>query len=83
MDSVLDLVINGQSRSFPELTAGATLNQLLTALGLQHDRVAVERNGQIISRPSWPTTSLAQGDKLEIVHFVGGGTGAIPPFNPR
>lgn len=69
----MDLVINGQPRSFPDLTAGVTLDVLLTALGLQHDRVAVERNGLIVTRASWSATPLVSGDQLEIVHFVGGG----------
>jgi len=70
----MDLVINGQPRSFPDLVAGASVADLLTALALKHDRVAIERNGAIVSRPNWPATPLADGDKLEIVHFVGGGT---------
>lgn len=69
----MDLVINGQPRSFAELTAGATVQDLVQALGLKLDRVAVEHNGDIASRPSWPTTSISDGDKFEIVHFVGGG----------
>lgn len=81
MDPGLDLVINGQPRSFADLSAGATLDQLLTAIGLQHDRVAVERNGQIVSRPHWPTTLLSPGDKLEIVHFVGGGSATSPSLS--
>jgi len=70
----MDLFINGQPRSFPQLAAGATLNDLLTALALKADRVAVEHNGSIVGRPAWVTTPLASGDKLEIVHFVGGGS---------
>lgn len=70
----MDLVINGQTRSFPGLSAGATLIDLLTALGLQQDRVAVEHNGSIVSRPAWPATAIAEGDRFEIVHFVGGGS---------
>jgi thiamine biosynthesis protein ThiS len=69
----MDLLINGQPRTFPELTAGATLQDLLTALALQSDRVAVEHNGSIVSRPAWPSTPVTDGDKFEIVHFVGGG----------
>jgi len=71
----MDFVINGQARSFPALSAGATLLDLLTALALQQDRVAVERNGSIVSRPAWPATPVADGDRFEIVHFVGGGAG--------
>jgi sulfur carrier protein len=69
----MDLLINGQPRTFPELTIGATLQDLLNALALKHDRVAVEHNGSIVSRPAWPSTPVTDGDKFEIVHFVGGG----------
>jgi sulfur carrier protein len=69
----MDLIINGQPRTFPELAAGATLQDLLTALALKSDRVAVEHNGSIVSRPAWPSTPVTNGDKFEIVHFVGGG----------
>jgi len=69
----MDFLINGQPRTFPALAAGATLEDLITALGLKHDRVAVEHNGSIVSRPQWLSTPIAGGDKFEIVHFVGGG----------
>ena len=69
----LTLVLNGQSRTFPELQEPAGLNHLITALGLQGDRVAVEHNGEIVPRASWPATILEAGDRLEVVHFVGGG----------
>ena len=69
----MDLFINGQPRTFPELSSGATLHDLLTALALQPDRIAVEHNGSIVPRPAWPSTPVADGDKFEIVHFVGGG----------
>ena len=69
----MDLLINGQPRSFPQLETGATLIDLLAALGLKADQVAVEHNGSIVPRNSWPATPLASGDQFEIVHFVGGG----------
>jgi sulfur carrier protein len=69
----LTLVLNGQSRTFPELQQPAGLNNLIAALGLQGDRVAVEHNGEIVPRASWPETVLSAGDRLEVVHFVGGG----------
>jgi len=69
----LTLVLNGQSRTFAELPESAGLNHLIAALGLQGDRVAVEHNGEIVPRASWPETALAAGDRLEVVHFVGGG----------
>jgi thiamine biosynthesis protein ThiS len=40
---------------------------------MKGDRVAVELNREIVPRPAWPSTPLTNGDKLEIVHFVGGG----------
>jgi sulfur carrier protein len=69
----MHFVINGQPRELPDLTAGASVQDLLTALGLKQDRVAVEHNGSIVSRPAWVSTPIADGDKFEIVHFVGGG----------
>jgi sulfur carrier protein len=68
----MNLVINGQPRVF-DLASGASLQDLLAALGLKQDRVAVEHNGSIVSRPAWPNTTIADGDRFEIVHFVGGG----------
>jgi thiamine biosynthesis protein ThiS len=66
----MKLTINGQPRDFASL---ATLDELLTTLGLKQDRVAIEQNGEIVSRNAWSVTPLADGDRLEIVHFVGGG----------
>lgn len=66
--------INGQDREFSALTTGTTLDALIEALKLKGNHVAVEHNGNIVSRPEWPNTPVASGDKFEIVHFVGGGT---------
>ncbi|HEY6447812.1 MAG TPA: sulfur carrier protein ThiS [Acidobacteriaceae bacterium] len=68
----MNLVVNGQPRAF-DLAPGASLQDLLAALGLKQDRVAVEHNGSIVSRPVWPSTPIQDGDRFEIVHFVGGG----------
>ena len=65
--------INGQPRSFPELAGQATLDTLIALLAIQGDRVAVEQNGEIVPRSSWTGASVQEGDRLEIVHFVGGG----------
>ena len=70
----MQLFINGQPREFAQLAQGCTLEDLITSLGLKGDRVAAEYNGAIVSRNEWNNTLLAHGDKLEIVHFVGGGT---------
>lgn len=69
----MQFVINGQNRDFANLRAEFTVADLIEALGLKGDRVAIERNGDIVSRPDWQSTAIAQGDKFEIVHFVGGG----------
>lgn len=70
----MDLVINGQPREFTELAASAKISDLIAILGLKNDRVAIEQNGEIVSRASWTETAIQTGDKLEIVHFVGGGS---------
>jgi sulfur carrier protein len=65
--------VNGQSREFPQLTPGAQIRDLIAELGLKGDRLAIEQNGNIVPRSEWGSTALAEGDRLEIVHFVGGG----------
>jgi thiamine biosynthesis protein ThiS len=67
------LVLNGQSREFPQLQPGANLQDLIAGLGLKGDRVAIEHNGNIVPRAEWADAGLAEGDRLEVVHFVGGG----------
>jgi sulfur carrier protein len=64
------LHINGEEKEFPD---GLTLPALVAHLGMKPDRVAVELNLSIVQRSQWDTTPLHDGDKLEIVHFVGGG----------
>ncbi len=66
----MTLTINGEARNFEELSK---LSDLIIALNIKGDRVAVELNREIVPRANWETTSLRDGDKLEIVHFVGGG----------
>ena len=64
------LTVNGEDREFPE---PLTLTALLEHLSLSPTRVAVERNGEIVSRERFGETVLEAGDRLEVVHFVGGG----------
>jgi thiamine biosynthesis protein ThiS len=66
----MELTINGDARSFE---MPLTIAVLLDQLGLKQDRVAVEYNRTLLSRTEWAGTSLAEGDTLEIVQFVGGG----------
>ncbi len=65
----MKLFINGEERQL-EVT---TVSTLVEQLGMKADRVAVELNREIVSRADWSKTALRDGDKLEIVHFVGGG----------
>jgi thiamine biosynthesis protein ThiS len=69
----MKLLLNGTTRDFPALDFQATISELVAQLELAQDRVAVEHNGAIAPRETWPTTHLAENDKLEVVHFVGGG----------
>jgi thiamine biosynthesis protein ThiS len=64
------LFINGDEKSFAD---SLSLAELIEQLGMKGDRVAVELNREIVSRSQWPETTLEDGDRLEIVHFVGGG----------
>ena len=62
--------INGVEKEFAD---ELTLADLIQQLGMKSDRVAVELNREIVSRAQWADTPLRDGDRLEIVHFVGGG----------
>jgi sulfur carrier protein len=64
------LKINGEER---DIADGVNLSGLLEQLQIRPGRVVVERNKQIVARDSFGATLLADGDVLEIVHFVGGG----------
>jgi len=70
----MKVIINGQEREFPELAAPVKLGELLQALELKSDRVAVEHNGSLVGRGEWASAVVGSGDRLEIVHFVGGGS---------
>ena len=67
---MIELVINGDPRTFP---ASLTLAQLVESLDLAGKRIAVEKNGEIVPRSQHANTPLASGDRLEIVVAVGGG----------
>jgi thiamine biosynthesis protein ThiS len=76
----MNLHINGEEQAFPDQTPPApfTLAALIESLEMKPDRVAVELNRDIVPRDRWHQTELQDGDHLEIVHFVGGGS----PHNP-
>lgn len=67
----MTVIVNGEPKQCPD---GATLAEFIEHLQLKGDRVAVELNRQIAARSKWGETPLSEGDRLEIVHFVGGGS---------
>jgi thiamine biosynthesis protein ThiS len=66
----MNLTVNGEHRTFAAL---ASLLDLVAELGLDARKVAVERNLEIVPRSAYGRTALADGDRIEIVHFIGGG----------
>jgi sulfur carrier protein len=70
MSSGIKILVNGETREVPE---GLGVPTLLAHLGLPIDRVAIERNLEILPRSEWAATNVLPGDRYEIVHLVGGG----------
>jgi thiamine biosynthesis protein ThiS len=70
MDTAVRVTVNGEARTFADAT---TVAGLLASIGLDTRKVAVERNEAIVPRSAYAATFLADGDALEIVHFIGGG----------
>ena len=70
MSDLLEVTVNGDRREVP---AGLNVVGLLAHLGLGVDRVAIERNLDILPRAQWEQTVVSPGDRFEIVHLVGGG----------
>jgi len=70
MRTAITVTLNGETRA---LDGPLSVSGLLTTLGLEGRKVAVERNEAIVSRSRYAETWLASGDSLEIVHFIGGG----------
>ncbi|WP_293677940.1 sulfur carrier protein ThiS [uncultured Phenylobacterium sp.] len=66
----MQLIVNGETRTFDDVTDVAAL---VSVLGLNTKKVAVERNLEIVPRSAYATTALMDGDRIEIVHFIGGG----------
>lgn len=67
----MNLVINGEDHS--DLPEPLTVLGLITYLGLPEKKIAIERNREIVSKSTFETTELSDGDRLEIIHFIGGG----------
>ena len=66
----MKITVNGEDRYFD---APLSLACLLTSLGIAGDKVAIERNLEIVPKSAYDTIGLSDGDRIEIVHFIGGG----------
>jgi len=64
------ITVNGERREIPD---GLTVAALIEHLGMKSDRVAIERNRDILPRADWAETEVQANDTFEIVHLVGGG----------
>src|SRR6266700_3203599 len=73
----IEIRLNGEAREIP---APLSIAELLEHFDLPKDHVAVERNRSIVPKPHWESVAVGQGDELEVVHFVGGGSGNDDPF---
>lgn len=66
----MTILVNGEEK---EMADGLSVAELIESLNLKPERLAVELNRKIVRRVQWGSTSLSDGDKVEIIHFVGGG----------
>lgn len=64
------VTVNGEAKELPD---GLTLETLIRHLALAPDRLAIERNREVVRRADWGHTQLREDDRIEIIHFVGGG----------
>lgn len=69
-DTLIHVLVNGESHAIP---AGTTVTELVARLGLGGRPIAVERNRTVVPKAHHADTRLADGDRLELVTFVGGG----------
>lgn len=68
---LIEITVNGEQKQVP---SGQNILKLLEQLAIRGDRVAIERNLNILPKDRWQETVVASGDRYEIVHFVGGGS---------
>jgi thiamine biosynthesis protein ThiS len=79
MEAVMQVMINGESA---EIRDGSTVTELLEHLRIARERVAVEVGLEIVPKANYDSHILAEGDRVEIVHFVGGGQDCALPITP-
>ena len=73
----MQIKVNGEAVEVPE---SATLDQLVRQLALAPERLAIELNREVVRRADWTRSVLREGDRVEIVHFVGGGASTPERF---
>ncbi len=78
MAEFLQIQVNGEPR---RAHFGATVSQLLHDLDIRPDRVVVELNLEILERPDFERRPLRDGDRVEIISFIGGGSGELYHFS--
>jgi thiamine biosynthesis protein ThiS len=66
----LQILVNGEQK---EVSTALPLSELIAQLKLRADQIAIELNHEVLRRAAWAATTLQPGDRVEIVHFVGGG----------
>jgi thiamine biosynthesis protein ThiS len=66
----ISIILNGEPR---QIAGGLALDELIDYFSLPRQRVAVEHNGQVVRRSDWALKIVSQHDRIEVVHFVGGG----------
>lgn len=66
----MKIFINGETKEIADET---NLSELLDRFSLPRERVAVELNKQVVRRKDWATIKIGDADKIEVIHFVGGG----------
>jgi thiazole synthase len=76
-DKSMNITLNGEPKS---LAQPVTVSEMLKQLGLESGKVAVERNLEIVPKSAFTSTQLLDGDRIEIVHFIGGGSDAADTF---
>ena len=67
---MIDIVVNGKEK---QVDGAISLQDLLETLGLSNERIAIEINKHVVRKKDWANTTVQNEDKLEIIHFVGGG----------
>jgi sulfur carrier protein len=68
--AAIKILVNGEAC---DIDLRSNVSALLERLSLPERRIAVELNGRVVSRTDWPQAVLQEGDRVEVVHFVGGG----------